>query len=82
MGDVIVLVLGLMVFAGPMSTEVPAATAAQGSTVSREDIEWLGVWLPQTNDGKLPRVLLIGDSITPGYDPEVEEALAGPPNGA
>ena len=70
------LALGL-VLAGPMSTEVPAATAAQGSTVSREDIEWLDVWLPQTSDRKLPRVLLIGDSIARGYYPEVEKALAG-----
>ncbi|HEY1312672.1 MAG TPA: SGNH/GDSL hydrolase family protein [Steroidobacteraceae bacterium] len=43
----------------------------------REDIEWLDVWLPHTNDHDLPHVLLIGDSITRGYGPEVEKALAG-----
>jgi lysophospholipase L1-like esterase len=43
----------------------------------REDIEWLDVWLPHTNDHDLPHVLLIGDSITRGYGPEVETALAG-----
>lgn len=43
----------------------------------REDIEWLDVWLPHTNDHDLPHVLLIGDSITRGYGPIVEKALAG-----
>jgi hypothetical protein len=60
-----------------VSTQAPAAAAAQVGTLSREDIEWLDVWLPQTNDRKLPRVLLIGDSITRGYYPEVEKALIG-----
>lgn len=43
----------------------------------RESIEWLDVWLPNTNDRALPRVLLIGDSITRGYYKPVESALAG-----
>ncbi len=43
----------------------------------REDIEWLDVWLPHSNDRDLPRVLLIGDSITRAYYPEVENALRG-----
>ena len=29
----------------------------------REDIEWLDVWMPHTNDTLLPRVLYIGNSI-------------------
>jgi lysophospholipase L1-like esterase len=45
--------------------------------VVREDIEWLDVWLPNTNDHALPRVLLIGDSITRGYGPKVEANLKG-----
>jgi lysophospholipase L1-like esterase len=52
---------------------VGAALPAQ----AREDIEWLDVWLPHANDHDLPHVLLIGDSITRGYGPEVEKALAG-----
>jgi lysophospholipase L1-like esterase len=52
----------------------PALTAA---TVVREDIEWLDVWLPDTNRHDLPRVLLIGDSITRGYGKQVEAALKG-----
>jgi lysophospholipase L1-like esterase len=43
----------------------------------REDIEWLDVWMPYTNDSALPRILLIGNSITRGYYPEVQKALSG-----
>ena len=43
----------------------------------REDIEWLDVWLPNTNDQGLPRVLLIGNSITRAYYPGVESRLKG-----
>ncbi len=53
-----------------------AATAAPKHVV-RESIEWLDVWLPNTNDHDLPRVLLIGDSITRGYGKQVEADLKG-----
>jgi lysophospholipase L1-like esterase len=43
--------------------------------VVRESIEWLDVWIPNTNDHALPRVLLIGDSITRGYGKQVEAGL-------
>jgi len=43
--------------------------------VKRENIEWLDVWLPNSNDHDLPRVLLIGDSITRGYGKQVEANL-------
>src|SRR4051794_30016476 len=43
--------------------------------VVRENIEWLDVWVPNTNAHDLPRVLLIGDSITRGYYKEVEDRL-------
>lgn len=43
--------------------------------VVRENIEWLDVWLPDTNVHVLPRVLLIGDSITRGYGKQVETLL-------
>jgi rhamnogalacturonyl hydrolase YesR/lysophospholipase L1-like esterase len=33
----------------------------------REDIEWLDVWIPDNNSKELPRVLLIGNSITKSY---------------
>jgi lysophospholipase L1-like esterase len=43
----------------------------------REEYEWLDVWLPHTNETGLPRVLLIGNSITRAYYPEVEKLLQG-----
>jgi lysophospholipase L1-like esterase len=54
-----------------------SAAAAQTKPAVREDIEWLDVWLPNTNSHDLPRVLLIGDSITRGYGPQVEADLRG-----
>jgi lysophospholipase L1-like esterase len=45
--------------------------------VVREKIEWLDVWVPDANAHDLPRVLLVGDSITRGYGPEVERLLKG-----
>jgi lysophospholipase L1-like esterase len=71
---ILVGALGLAMTATAPAAEPDTATTAQAT---REDIEWLDVWLPQTNDHRLPRVLLIGDSITRGYYPEVEKALAG-----
>ncbi len=53
------------------------AAAAAPKHVVRENIEWLDVWLPDTNSHDLPRVLLIGDSITRGYGKQVEALLKG-----
>ena len=50
---------------------------AKKITPKRETVEWIDVWLPHTNDDKLPRVLLIGNSITRGYYPKVEKLLKG-----
>lgn len=43
----------------------------------REDIEWLDVWITNNNDFDLPKVLLIGNSITRSYYKNVESALDG-----
>ena len=43
----------------------------------RENTEWADLWMPNTNDTGLPRVLLIGNSITRQYYPEVEKQLKG-----
>jgi lysophospholipase L1-like esterase len=43
----------------------------------RENIEWCDIWVPHVNERALPRVLLIGDSITRGYYPAVEKQLEG-----
>jgi hypothetical protein len=48
-----------------------------GSPPFREAIEWCDIWISHANETNLPRVLLIGDSITRDYYPEVEKRLAG-----
>ena len=44
---------------------------------ARESIEWCDIWISHANETNLPRVLLIGDSITRDYYPEVEKRLIG-----
>src|ERR1700722_18699496 len=44
---------------------------------SHESIEWCDNWICHADETHLPRVLLIGDSITRAYYPEVEKHLAG-----
>ena len=39
----------------------------------RERIEWADIWITDADKDDLPRVLLIGDSITRGYFGEVEK---------
>jgi len=43
----------------------------------RERIEWADIWVTDADKDDLPRVLLIGDSITRGYFGGVEKRLAG-----
>lgn len=43
----------------------------------RERIEWADIWVTDADKSDLPRVLLIGDSITRGYFEGVEKQLAG-----
>ena len=40
------------------------ALHAEEPHIARESIEWCNIWIPDANGTKLPRVLLIGDSIT------------------
>ncbi len=54
-----------------------ASLSAQDATIHRENIEWTDVWFPNTNNHDLPRVLLVGDSITRAYFTAVEEKLKG-----
>jgi lysophospholipase L1-like esterase len=44
---------------------------------ARESIEWCDIWISHANETNLPRVLLIGDSITRAYYPKVEKLLDG-----
>ena len=50
---------------------------AQDRKIQRENTEWTDVWFPNSNDHDLPRVALIGDSITRAYFAGVESNLKG-----
>jgi lysophospholipase L1-like esterase len=52
-------------------------TIAADRVVPREGTEWCNIWMPNANKHDLPRVLLIGDSVTQGYGPDVEKNLEG-----
>jgi len=45
--------------------------------VRYENTEWTNIWIPSATKTDLPRVLLIGNSITQGYYPVVETFLKG-----
>ncbi|MCX7048946.1 MAG: SGNH/GDSL hydrolase family protein [Candidatus Sumerlaeota bacterium] len=54
-----------------------AALAADDAHIAREKIEWCDVWIADADATSLPRVLLIGDSITRGYYNQVADNLKG-----
>ena len=43
----------------------------------KEQFEWIHSWCDETALNDLPRVLLVGDSITDGYQAKVRELLKG-----
>lgn len=53
------------------------ASATAGNGIVRENVEWLDVLTADTGVTNLPRVLLIGDSITRAYYPSVADKLKG-----
>jgi len=64
-----ILIAGIAVVAGAAPSNVEPS--------AREYIEWCDIWISHANETNLPRVLLIGDSITRDYYPEVEKHLKG-----
>jgi hypothetical protein len=54
---------------------VPLRTDAQNLPSRPEEIEWTWEVRPAHVDSKLPNVLLVGDSITRNYYPEVQRQL-------
>ncbi len=62
---------------GLLLATVAAVAFADEPKISREAIEWCNIWIPEANTSELPRILLIGDSITQGYYPKVAELLKG-----
>ena len=53
-------------------------TTLKKEPVIRENIEWCKIWVPDSVEPelKIPRVLLVGDSISVGYGPRVSSLLA------
>lgn len=45
--------------------------------MKKERYEWIHSWCDETSNSELPRVLLVGDSITYGYQEQVRELLKG-----
>ncbi len=62
----------------PSAIAQPSKTPASKSIL--ETIEWTWAAKPDAPDPALPNVLLLGDSITRGYYPEVTKLLAGRAN--
>ncbi len=65
-----------IIFAACLAATAHAAPAGR-PPFSRESIEWCDVWISHADETNLPRVLLIGDSISRDYYPGVEKRLAG-----
>lgn len=65
----IVSIIGITLLAGAQPANYPPS--------AKESIEWCDLWISHANETNLPRVLLIGDSISRDYYPGVEKRLAG-----
>jgi hypothetical protein len=64
-----------------LSTLLFVAACCQAQATSRPEItEWTWAVRPAQVDHQLPNVLLVGDSITRNYYPEVEQGLRGRAN--
>ena len=68
-----------MLFALVLAGSSPLAQGDKpmADPVVREKYEWFNIWWDCANDPALPRVLLIGDSISCGYSPVVTKELQG-----
>jgi lysophospholipase L1-like esterase len=69
--------LYLFIFFAVNFVFVGMGKASEYPPAAKESIEWCDLWISHANETNLPRVLLIGDSITRAYYPEVEKRLAG-----
>lgn len=71
------LQLGITMFAGAAQPESEPALATERAKVQSDNP---AEFAPVTDDPKLPRVLIIGDSISIGYTTPVRELLSGVAN--
>jgi hypothetical protein len=72
--DVIVRLLSILITA--LAVLVSVGSTAE-PTLKREDIEWTNIWVPNLQKSDLPRVLLVGDSITNSYYDTVANLVKG-----
>src|ERR1700749_4899537 len=56
---------------------ITATVCAAEPRLLREGTEWCDIWIAHADKNDLPRVLLVGDSITRAYYSEVENRLDG-----
>jgi hypothetical protein len=72
----------LLILAAPVLWSPTQGHAQTASTSSSrpEEIEWTWEVRPADPDAKLPNVLLVGDSISRNYFPEVQQQLNGVAN--
>jgi hypothetical protein len=77
-----VAAFSLLILAAPVlwSPVEGHAQAASTSSSRPEEIEWTWEVRPADPDAKLPNVLLVGDSISRNYFPEVQRLLNGVAN--
>ncbi len=74
------LFLFLLFMCGLPVEYAQAPAAAQNAASQPEEIEWTWEVRPSHVDPKIPNVLLVGDSITRNYFPEVQRQLASAAN--
>ncbi len=80
----LVLIISVLFIAGASRKTVVSpqrqtqpANVSNAAPIKREQTEWCNIWIPNATSNNLPRVLLIGDSITQGYYGAVSRRLAG-----
>jgi lysophospholipase L1-like esterase len=76
----VLAVLALVVLVPWAHGYAQTAQIAQASASRPEETEWTWEVRPSSPDPKLPNVLLLGDSITRNYYPEVQRQLTGVAN--
>ncbi len=67
----------LALAAPSLASSAGAQETPVDAPVVREQYKWSNIWWDCANDPTLPRVLLIGDSISCGYSPVVSALLQG-----
>src|ERR1035438_3547525 len=69
----VLTIAGIVLWAPPLQF----LAIAQERSSRTEEIEWTWETRPAVADSKLPNVLLLGDTITRNYYPEVQKELSG-----